>query len=1020
MRLGLIIVILIQSLFANAANKTTVASGNWSDPSLWSPIGVPVAADDVTISSGHVIQLNINSICKSLTINAQGQYILAPGKKLTLNGQLTVNGSLDMNGGDITQMLTNAVFSIGSAGVFTWNPSDNTSAGASLFTQSAESLAPTSTLIIKKWYSFTTVPLGSVVTGNFGNVTINTRVGNTLFEWNQDNQFETHEIKGTLTIDDGWVVLDKSGKIKNTRIGNIVLATMNSVLDLHSGTHPSSFKVTVDSISNIGGELNGIFNGDGDIQLNVQKGFLNMGNVELIYNAGVANIGTGNAQLTVGGKLKQTHGDFRGIFNLSTVKAGKVDMTIHDLELNGGIFICFYGCNESGAQNTLTVQNNLTVNFSNATDKFRVNGLTTLMGKYSNSKSLLTVNGITQLDGIAAAEFTSSGSVGAEENNFQGNVIINGLTNSFNYGSHAVKLNIAGDFVVSGGTTCLSKMPGISTYNFSKKMMISSGLLMLKNNSGMVDAILQGDYIQSGGTLMFHSNNLTATYDSVRMSVFGKFQHLNGVLNFDDNLQGSSNNTLKLFGDEFKAYGNSLITRAGTGSGTCFGNLIFAKQGVIQYKRSNVAIIDQVKQIIAKGCTVQMTDGNFMVSSYNSSANNFLTISPAGKLILDNAQIISNKKYLYSGMLVQSQGTLSISRKEGLYNTIETGAINSKGNMDYFLEPQSIIEYAGNDQLITGFNTISSVSHQYGILKVTGNAMAGANINIRNSLVIQNGYLDLNNQKLVLNNGSTDALNITNGYLKCRSSSDVLMWQSMQAGKEYSIPFSSDDITVSNLKITPSKDGDASVYNYFSKPMSEKTPVGVTPVISDSKNITDVSLVQRWFGIQSDFKADISISFSKNELPDGVTIGDELSLLKFKNRWTIVSNDVLQSTASMQKVTIKNIQADGVFVLSRKGDVKTPEQIPDTESPKMDFKIESAYPNPFEKSLRILYSAPDNGIVNITMINAEGKICYHSQQQATSGSNEFNLPENISLAPGIYMLEVKGFKSSVFKKLIHR
>ncbi|MBC7773462.1 MAG: hypothetical protein H7210_13275 [Pyrinomonadaceae bacterium] len=43
-----------------AVNKTTVSSGRWTNPAIWSPPGVPTAADSVTISAGHTVHVNQN------------------------------------------------------------------------------------------------------------------------------------------------------------------------------------------------------------------------------------------------------------------------------------------------------------------------------------------------------------------------------------------------------------------------------------------------------------------------------------------------------------------------------------------------------------------------------------------------------------------------------------------------------------------------------------------------------------------------------------------------------------------------------------------------------------------------------------------------------------------------------------------------------------------------------------------------------------------------------------------------
>jgi hypothetical protein len=114
-----------------------------------------------------------------------------------------------------------------------------------------------STLKIKSWYDYTNVPLGNVVSGNFGNVQISSKTSNnTYVEWNQNNQFQTHQILGTLTIVDGWVTLDRSGAISNTTIGAISLQNSNSTFYAHRGNDPTGFTLNTNSITNSGGVFN--------------------------------------------------------------------------------------------------------------------------------------------------------------------------------------------------------------------------------------------------------------------------------------------------------------------------------------------------------------------------------------------------------------------------------------------------------------------------------------------------------------------------------------------------------------------------------------------------------------------------------------------------------------------------------------------------------------------------------------------------------------------------------------------
>jgi hypothetical protein len=53
------------------AQKTTIASGSWSNPAIWSPSGVPTTGQNVIIAAGHAVTLsaNTNIGAGSLTVN---------------------------------------------------------------------------------------------------------------------------------------------------------------------------------------------------------------------------------------------------------------------------------------------------------------------------------------------------------------------------------------------------------------------------------------------------------------------------------------------------------------------------------------------------------------------------------------------------------------------------------------------------------------------------------------------------------------------------------------------------------------------------------------------------------------------------------------------------------------------------------------------------------------------------------------------------------------------------------------
>src|SRR5579872_1640606 len=77
---------------------TWTGSGNdglWSDSRNWSPMGVPGAGDDATISVAEIITVPASTTVQSLTVSGQGTILSG--------GSLTITGSFNWtNYGEIT------------------------------------------------------------------------------------------------------------------------------------------------------------------------------------------------------------------------------------------------------------------------------------------------------------------------------------------------------------------------------------------------------------------------------------------------------------------------------------------------------------------------------------------------------------------------------------------------------------------------------------------------------------------------------------------------------------------------------------------------------------------------------------------------------------------------------------------------------------------------------------------------------------------------------------------------------
>jgi len=87
---------ILVSMVLNAQNKISNKTSDWSDASAWTPSGVPTSTNNVTISDGTTITMDVSGICNALTVGTGGS---ASMLKFSGNSALTlaVNGDLIVN-----------------------------------------------------------------------------------------------------------------------------------------------------------------------------------------------------------------------------------------------------------------------------------------------------------------------------------------------------------------------------------------------------------------------------------------------------------------------------------------------------------------------------------------------------------------------------------------------------------------------------------------------------------------------------------------------------------------------------------------------------------------------------------------------------------------------------------------------------------------------------------------------------------------------------------------------------------
>lgn len=935
--------LLIMGLFYNTFGnpKAPVASGNWSNPGIWGGTTVPTSVDNVTIPSGQTIVIDTDITVLNITVTAGSTLNWTPGKRLTVNGSFTVNGIANLNGGLITLGSPGLAFNLGAGASFTWDPGINTSTEATLFTRGVENFSPTSTLIIKKWFSYTTA-LGSFITGNFGNLTLNSLSGaSAIVEWDQNNQFETHQVLGTFTIDQGWITLDKSGAISNTILSSVVLNSVNSTLYGLNGNSTGSFQINTGSITNNGGTLVGLNDGTGNITLKVTGDFTNTGNVKLIMNSGVPGAGNGNATFNVSGIYSQSTGDTRFIYNVASAASGTFNSTIGNLNLTGGIFMGQTACHAGSGVCSLSVTNNLTVNFQNNADKFRGTSLSSIGANTNNTGFVLLVGGNLTYSGPASSEFTTSASYGTETIFVGGNLQVNGGVFSINYGTsaaaHSTNTQVNGNLIVAGGSTFFSRNAGYSGINIQGDALITNGMLTVKASTGAALMSIAGAYVQSGGTLYLHGNSALASADKIQLTILGNFTQSGGMFSFDDNSSNANaTHELILQGSVYSLSGTGVITHAGPGTSQSFGLIKFAKIGTIQFQRSGSHQLQQVRQEVGASSLLSVTSGYIQVCSHPTAATDYFSIRANGKVQLKLGQFQSDAVFTNSGIQVDAGGVLEINRAEGMYNGSTTGSISSIGNMNYALDPNSIVEYAGSiDQTLTGtaYAITNAPQHKYGILRINLQNSSSAIINegqvhSRTRLELVKGRIHLNGNSFVLENGSHDAVQRTAGYVLSEDDNSFFVWNNIGSGL-HEFPFGISSSAYIPVLFTPlSGFGNSVSISTRATASSDNRPVpsGLLATVLSLVNIgfAENEVIDRWWKVSATgITANVTLKYDSPE--NTLSIANRLNPLGMRSwdglSWTEGRGYGFGTLSGQGSVSISNVSQFSTWILATNNSV---------------------------------------------------------------------------------------------------
>lgn len=764
-----------------AATKTFSNNGNWNSSNSWSPSGVPTSSDDVIIPTGKTPNVNVNNgQCRSLTIQSGASLLIGNSKALTINNTtgLSISGTLEINGGNITVSNTGTAFTIASGGSVIWNPGTNTLAAATLFTKTTENFSATSTLTLKKWYDLN-IGLGSVVSGNLGNVNIQG-----INMWNMNNSLQACRVYGTLSLTSSYVVLDMSGAISNTTLGSIILNDANSFLDFFRGTHPGTFTVNTGDVTVNAGEFDCYYwTGTGSCTYNL-NGNLTITNGGMFLGAYMSNATT---TVNISGNVSATMSQIYGVFEGSGSSTINIGGNISLLK-SGSSYSELYGIKNGNGNFTLNVTGNFTnlgyvdlIWNSGVTGVGNGNGTLTVAGTYTQSEGdfrgiwnatttnsgtcIITFGNLNFTGGIFMVAYSCSSTGVANSltvtgtttiafsnasNIFRGNGIAS-LTSTNNNSSCVLSFNGATNI---SGTATAEFTPnaayGTETVSFGSTASISGGSINFGSTAHNVTVVGTGAFTISGGTVHLSKSTGTST-----ISFLNDLTISGGTTYLKNNTGKTSAHVIGAFSmnnGTFYLYGNNSVTNTDSTSLRTYGD--FSHSGGTLHFSNNNNSTGSINLFI-NGSNYSLSGSGSMTSAGAGTSTNF------GKIYFGNStntnyirtstsHIIQQIKYviLANSTATVSTGPLQISS----HVTAATDYICILPTGNLIIGNNSIVSngLAANSGISVDANGTLYTANVNGLFDGTDNATIGSTGNMNFSLnptstIVYNGT---DNQKI--------------------------------------------------------------------------------------------------------------------------------------------------------------------------------------------------------------------------------------------------------------------------------
>ncbi len=640
----------------------------------------------------------------------------------------------------------------------------------------------------------------------------------------------------------------------------------------------------------VGQGVYGIYNGSGAMNMTI-GGAYTQGPAASQVNINYNNrpwITAGSLVLTVTGIFDQNGGIFRGIYSPSNSNNSTINMTVNAFDFDGGYFSAYHTANNNNGTANFNITNNCKINFGSALDSFMFVGVPYVTPDFCYLTTNVTIGGSLLFSG-ANGSFVSSYGKNGETFNITGSVTISAGKNSFNPAppvvstTHKVVMNIGGSLTISGGTTFFSQLNDSLTMNIVGDFTIAGGSTTLKGKNGTGIVNVQGGFNMTAGSLFLHNNTVSSTSDATTLTInsdgnaSGDFTHTGGTITFDNNANGNNAQapTIIVMSPNYTIGGTGSMWRDGTNATGIYGTLRFLRIGTINFNRTSTTHdIQQVRQFIDNGTTVDVISGNMQIASVPGAfIFDPLNIMNTGKLALRTNSVKSNLTKPYTGIYVY--GRLATQHPNGMYNNTAAAALDASGSMNFWLQPGSTVEYYGvANQIITGINigqaTIGSLNKYYNLdINMGGTAFAyptnTPNVNsvfVRHYLNLLAGELNLDNDHVTANGGrsiiledsTTAAISQASGFIRSETEdgSGMVKWRIGRALGNHIIPFGYTLAVADRIPFTfalPSGNADTlMVSTYHTNNLNLPYPPTVTHVRNNSGLDNSANTVDRfWF-----------------------------------------------------------------------------------------------------------------------------------------------------------------------------